>query len=165
MTNSSVKEDYFTYTAPVSHWRCYFENEQLARITLHDPESTAISASASYHLDYAKALDDFFNSHGKLLIAIPTRLSGTAFSQKVWHYLRTIPASETRTYKDASIDLSTSPRAVGNACRNNPFPLLFPCHRIVAKDGLGGYMGLHPHTLAIKQALLDREKEKPFAAH
>ena len=49
-------------------------------------------------------------------------------------------------------------RAVGNAARANPWPLLVPCHRLVASQGLGGYGGdTHGRGLAIKRWLLAHE--------
>jgi len=60
------------------------------------------------------------------------------------------------TYSDlaAQIGSPRGARAVGGACRRNPFPLLIPCHRVVAKGGIGGFS--LPH--AIKKKLLLFEK-------
>lgn len=67
--------------------------------------------------------------------------TGTPFQQKVWHRLLAIPYGQTLTYGQLAKELNTSPRAVGNACRRNPIPLLIPCHRVVGSKGLGGYAG------------------------
>jgi methylated-DNA-[protein]-cysteine S-methyltransferase len=49
---------------------------------------------------------------------------------------------------------------VGNACRANPIPLLIPCHRVVSRDGLGGYAGATRGRWAeIKRWLLELEHE------
>jgi methylated-DNA-[protein]-cysteine S-methyltransferase len=72
---------------------------------------------------------------------LPLELSGTPFQQKVWQALQAIPVSQTVSYGDLANRLHTSPRAVGNACRNNPIPLIVPCHRVVAKDHIGGFSG------------------------
>ncbi len=48
--------------------------------------------------------------------------------------------------------LTSAPRAVGRACGKNPIPIVIPCHRILAKGGLGGYSG--EGGLATKQRLL-----------
>lgn len=45
-------------------------------------------------------------------------------------------------------------RAVGSALRNNPFPVLIPCHRVVAQNGLGGFMGNPPGAAERKRAML-----------
>lgn len=68
-------------------------------------------------------------------------LKGTPFQQKVWHALQNIPSSQTVSYGELANRLHTSARAVGNACRANPVPLVVPCHRVVAKNGIGGFSG------------------------
>lgn len=65
----------------------------------------------------------------------------TEFQERVWRALRAIPFGETRSYGEVASELATSPRAVGGACHRNPLPILVPCHRVVAKAGLGGYSG------------------------
>ena len=84
---------------------------------------------------------------------------GTPFQQRVWRTLLTIPCGETRTYQDLAILLNTSPRAIGNACRKNPIAIIIPCHRVVAKNSLGGYSGeTSGATLDKKIWLLEHEK-------
>ncbi|MDH5259722.1 MAG: methylated-DNA--[protein]-cysteine S-methyltransferase, partial [Gammaproteobacteria bacterium] len=55
---------------------------------------------------------------------IPLRVIGTTFQQRVWSALRAIPAGETRSYGELAKSLKSSPRAVGNACRRNPLPIV-----------------------------------------
>lgn len=52
-----------------------------------------------------------------------------------------IPMGETRTYGDLARVLGAPAQAIGQACGTNPIPILIPCHRILAADGLGGYSG------------------------
>ena len=63
------------------------------------------------------------------------------------------------TYGELAQQLGTSARAIGQACRTNPVPIIVPCHRVIAANHAGGYAG---HTsgklLAIKKYLLDHEK-------
>lgn len=68
-------------------------------------------------------------------------LSGTPFQRAVWQQIRGIKYGETRSYSDIAGRLGSSARAVGNACRANPVPIIIPCHRVVAKSGLGGFAG------------------------
>lgn len=90
--------------------------------------------------------------------SLPLRLRGTAHQQRVWQALREIPCGETRTYGELAVLLRSGPRAVGQACRTNPCPILVPCHRVVARDGLGGYTGQrHGPRLAMKHWLLTHE--------
>lgn len=67
----------------------------------------------------------------------------TAFQQKVWSTLRAIPYGEVMTYGEvaAASGHPGAQRAVGNANHANPWPVIVPCHRVVAANGLGGYGG------------------------
>ena len=72
-------------------------------------------------------------------------LSGVpAFDQRVYEVTRTIPAGQTRTYGDLAIRLGSvgAARAIGQALGRNPFPIVVPCHRVLAAGGkLGGFSG------------------------
>lgn len=73
---------------------------------------------------------------------LPLDVRGTAFQQKVWQALRTIPAGETWTYGDLAraIGKPGAARAVGAACGANPVCVVVPCHRVVGSNGsLTGY--------------------------
>ncbi|GAB4269220.1 MAG: methylated-DNA--[protein]-cysteine S-methyltransferase [Deferrisomatales bacterium] len=92
---------------------------------------------------------------------VPTRLpeGATPFQRRVWKALEEIPAGQTRTYGELARQLGTGARAVGGACRRNPLPVLVPCHRVVARTGLGGYSGQWETGLAqrVKALLLAHE--------
>lgn len=83
---------------------------------------------------------------------------GTPFQQRVWQAMRSIPVGETWTYSQLAEAVGSGPRAVANACGANPLPLFNPCHRVVASNGLGGFMqGIHG-GLEIKRWLLAHEQ-------
>ena len=91
-------------------------------------------------------------------IDLPLHPVGTTFQQRVWRALRAIPVGQTLSYGALAKKLNSSARAVGNACRANPLPVIVPCHRVVAKTGLGGYSGkTHGRQIAIKRWLLEHE--------
>lgn len=94
------------------------------------------------------------------LPALPLAPAPTAFQARVRAALRAIPAGHTRTYGAIARELGSAPRAVGGACRANPLPLIVPCHRVVANDGLGGYSGDWQQGAALshKQRLLAIER-------
>ena len=78
----------------------------------------------------------------------------TKFTGKVLCYIQSIPYGKTMTYGDVAKAMNTSPRAVGVAMRLNPLPIFIPCHRVVAKNSIGGYsIGIH-----VKKKLLRLEK-------
>lgn len=85
-------------------------------------------------------------------------LVGTPFQQRVWMALRAIPPGAVLSYGELAQQLGTAARAIGNACRSNPVPILIPCHRVVGRQGLGGYAGaVTGDPLAIKRWLLRHE--------
>jgi methylated-DNA-[protein]-cysteine S-methyltransferase len=67
---------------------------------------------------------------------------GMSFAQRVWAATVRVPAGKVSTYGDLARQLSSSPRAVGQALHHNPFAPEVPCHRIVGSDGkLTGFAG------------------------
>jgi methylated-DNA-[protein]-cysteine S-methyltransferase len=89
--------------------------------------------------------------------SLPAQLAGSAFQNKVWLAIYAIPLGQTRTYSELAAQLQSGPRAVANACGANRLPLLIPCHRVVAKNGLGGFMRGDKNGLSIKRWLLAHE--------
>lgn len=89
---------------------------------------------------------------------IPIHTKGTSFQQRVWAALRKIPPGSAVTYGELAKQLNSGARAVGNACRRNPVPLIVPCHRVVSSQGLGGFAGdRHDGWTRIKRRLLAHE--------
>jgi methylated-DNA-[protein]-cysteine S-methyltransferase len=82
----------------------------------------------------------------------------TPYQKKVAQVVRSIPYGETLSYSQVA-ELSGSPkaaRAVGNVMANNRFPIVVPCHRVLASGGkLGGFSA--PGGTSFKQSLLDLE--------
>lgn len=76
-------------------------------------------------------------------VALPMAVTGTAFQQKVWTALATIPYGQTTTYKQLAKRLNCqSAQAIGGAVGKNPLSILVPCHRVLGSDGsLTGYAG------------------------
>lgn len=89
---------------------------------------------------------------------IPLDVQGTAFQQRVWAALRTIPPGETRSYGElaAMVGNPRASRAVGSANGANGVAVLIPCHRVVQGTGaIGGYA----YGAEIKRELLRRERD------
>ncbi|MGH7909432.1 MAG: methylated-DNA--[protein]-cysteine S-methyltransferase [Thermodesulfobacteriota bacterium] len=82
--------------------------------------------------------------------------SGTPFQISVWRELLKIPYGRVKTYGEIAeiIGNSHAARAVGNAVGANPIPIIVPCHRVVATNGLGGYSC----GIEIKKKLLHLEE-------
>lgn len=74
------------------------------------------------------------------VFGLPLRPAGTTFQRRVWAEICAIPNGQTQTYGQLAKNLKNAPRAVGQACGANPYPLVVPCHRVVATGGgLGGF--------------------------
>ena len=102
------------------------------------------------------AVSAIFRSTQKL----PFDIQGTAFQQKVWEALKTIPAGTTATYTQIAraIGQPAAVRAVARACAANPLAVVIPCHRVVRSDGdLSGYRW----GVERKAELLQREAADP----
>ena len=82
-------------------------------------------------------------------------LDGTPFQREVWAELARIPYGETISYGELArrVGRPKGPRAVGQANGRNPIPIIVPCHRVLASNGIGGYGG----GLKVKRALLALE--------
>lgn len=90
---------------------------------------------------------------------LPLAPDGTEYQQRVWRALRRIPSGTARRYGELARMLKSAPRAVGGACRANPIPIVVPCHRVVAANGPGGFMGAtRGRAMDIKHWLLAHER-------
>ena len=72
---------------------------------------------------------------------LPLKPVGTDFQQRVWNAITQLKSGERITYGAIAARMHSGARAVGGACGANYFPLVVPCHRVVAKANLGGFMG------------------------
>lgn len=91
--------------------------------------------------------------------SVPLKPGGTPHQQKVWLAMCNIPRGKTRSYGELAAELKSAAQAVGQACGANPIPIIIPCHRVVGKTGLGGFMRhASGDPLDIKRWLLAHEK-------
>lgn len=88
---------------------------------------------------------------------LPLIFKGTPFQKRVWQVISAIPRGNVMTYNDIAREIGSGARAVANACGANHLPLVVPCHRVVAKKGLGGFMQGNPKGLEVKRWLLKHE--------
>lgn len=91
---------------------------------------------------------------------LPLKAAGTAFQGKVWQAISSIPRGQVLTYGQIAKHIRSAPRAVGQACGANWYPLIIPCHRVTAAGGLGGFAHNDDETgfqLGVKRWLLTHE--------
>ena len=132
-------------------------NEALTELVfLHLSKQTA-AAHSSLAQEVCRQIDAFV-ADPDFRFDLPLTPLGTPFQRRVWDAIAAIPRGRTRTYGDIARDIGSAPRAVGQACGANFFPLVIPCHRVVAASGLGGFAhhddGYH---LQAKRWLLSHE--------
>jgi methylated-DNA-[protein]-cysteine S-methyltransferase len=133
-----------------------WEGETLTQVDL-EPDTGRVEAGATPPEAFRRQLTQYFKD-GCGTFDLPLVLQGTEFQRRVWSLLRAIPAGETRTYGALARELGSAPRAVGQACRANPLPIVVPCHRVVGAQGLGGFAGdTSGRRLAVKRWLLRHE--------
>jgi methylated-DNA-[protein]-cysteine S-methyltransferase len=103
----------------------------------------------------AKQLEEYFAGTRRAFDVPLADVKSTEFQREVWAALVGIPYGEVRTYGDValSVERPRASRAVGNANHVNPYPIVVPCHRVVASTGLGGYGG----SEGVKRYLLEIE--------
>ncbi len=134
------------------------EGAALAEI-VYLPRSAGTLAPANALAERACAQIEKYVADPGFRFKLPMKEVGTAFQRRVWNMIASIPCGQTRTYGDIARALRSGPRAVGQACGTNYFPLVIPCHRVVAANGLGGFA--HNSTgylLEVKRWLLAHEQ-------
>ena len=141
--------------SPVGVLRLTAANGKLVEIALtdkageNDPDAATDRAAAQ--------LMEYFDGKRKEF-TLETAPQGTPFQGAVWKKLAEVPFGRVVTYGDLAkaIGRPTACRAVANAVGKNPLLIVFPCHRVVAANGLGGFTG----GLPIKRTLLRLEQVK-----
>jgi methylated-DNA-[protein]-cysteine S-methyltransferase len=94
--------------------------------------TNALAARAAQQLErYRENPDTRFD--------LPVLIEGTPLQRAVWDAMCAIPRGKTRTYGELARELGAEARAIGQACGDNRLPIVIPCHRVVAADGIGGF--------------------------
>ncbi len=116
------------------------ENGAITRLLWHACPEGADNAGSPL-LERAKAQLEAYFAGDLDRFDLPLAPAGTEFQQQVYRAMLSIPKGETRTYGDIAGELGVAAQPVGQACGSNPIPVIIPCHRVVASDGLGGFSG------------------------
>ena len=90
--------------------------------------------------------------------SLPLHHQATPYQNLVWRTMSAITPGSVKSYGQLADELHSGARAVASACRANRFPVMIPCHRVVAVNGIGGYCGTATGTLLkVKRWLLRHE--------
>jgi methylated-DNA-[protein]-cysteine S-methyltransferase len=145
-------------TAQTRFGRLGVESDSAAIVALHwhgvpRGEGSALLREAVAQLEAYDA--------GKLTaFDLPLAPKGSDFQQQVYTAMQAIPYGETLTYGDIAKALSCPAQPIGQACGANPIPIIIPCHRVLSKNGIGGFSGAG--GVEGKIALLKHENGFPF---
>lgn len=99
------------------------------------------------------------------VFSLPLQTVGTGFQRRVWEAIAAIPRGQVLTYGAVAKMLRSAPRAVGQACGANWYPMVIPCHRVTAAGGLGGFANQGDSTgfhAQVKRWLLAHEGVTQF---
>jgi methylated-DNA-[protein]-cysteine S-methyltransferase len=128
--------------SPVGDLTVYLSNDKITVLEWGRVPND-IEGSNSDHpvlLEACEQLNDYFDGK-RQEFDLPLDPEGSDFQKAVWQAMCEIPAGKTRTYGSVANELESAAQPVGTACGANPIPIIIPCHRIVAKEGLGGFSG------------------------
>jgi methylated-DNA-[protein]-cysteine S-methyltransferase len=89
---------------------------------------------------------------------LPLQIEGTPLQRAVWDAMCAIPRGKTRTYGELARELAADARTIGQCCGDNKLPIVIPCHRVVAADGIGGFSHTtEGYLIEVKRWLLAHE--------
>lgn len=139
-----------TFSSAIGTISFMFENDVLYHLQLNST-LTPMPVTSCFEQSVVEQIHAYLAGSVKQL-SIPFIMRGSSFQQRVWKVLCRVPYGRVITYGEVALKAG-SPKAfqaVGSACGANTIPLIIPCHRIVAKRGIGGFGA----GLEIKRKLL-----------
>ena len=125
------------FDTPVGRVCLVEEDGHITRVTWKERAEDDVTPLLAEAL---KQLEAYFDN--KLdAFDLPLAPRGTDFQQQVYEAMKRIPLGETTTYGTIAKELGVPAQPVGQACGSNPIPIIIPCHRVLAAEGLGGFSG------------------------
>jgi O-6-methylguanine DNA methyltransferase len=147
----------------VGYWSVTTNDEAIVSVDFHgDACPTERSPKTALERQTASLLERYFNGEKVDFADLPIDYSvpETHLRARVMRRLREIPYGKVYSYQwlAAELGMPQAPRAIGGALGRNTIPIIAPCHRIVAKNGLiGGFMRGQPEGRRVKTFLLELE--------
>ena len=131
--------------------------EQIAEICYLPPSTSLIPARNRLAEEAAHQLERY-REDPDARFDLPLLVEGTPFQRRLWEALCAIPRGKTLTYGELAQRLGAEARAVGQACGDNRLPIVIPCHRVIAANGIGGFAhATSGYLLEAKRWLLAHE--------
>lgn len=141
-TESVVNPDVFSaiVSAPFGAVGVISDGKKVSKLSFLPGYGARKEASDVFGREVSRQLMAYLGD-ADFILDFPVVKTGTDFQWRVWQEMRKIPAGQTQTYGDIAKRIQSAARAVGGACAINPLILYYPCHRIVAANGIGGFSG------------------------
>jgi len=131
--------------------------DRVAEIRYLPPSASVISSKNRVAEEAARQLERY-RADPDARFELPLLVEGTPFQRRLWDALCEIPRGKTLTYGELARRLGGEARAVGQACGDNRLPIVIPCHRVVAANGIGGFAhATEGYLLEAKRWLLAHE--------
>ena len=143
------------FASPVGAILATADGEQLTGLKiLTDPVSTG-SDPDPLLAETERQIAAYF-AGGFTVFELPLAPASTPRGEEIRAGMCAIPFGATQSYGELANRLESGPRAIGQACARNPFPIIVPCHRVTgAGGGIGHYSG--GRGVDTKRALLVHE--------
>ena len=145
----------YTYNTKIGNITIIEKDGYIANLYINYNNIKTIQKETKLISQTANEIKEYLDGNKKSF-SIPIKTEGTDFQKKVWQEVLKIPYGETRSYKDIAININNSKayRAVGTAIKNNPIPIIIPCHRVIKSNkDIGNYA----YGIDIKKELLNLE--------
>ena len=143
-------------TAPFGRMGIRIEADELRELVYLPPSYELRTPRDTLSREVAAQLKMYFKQPD-FEFALPLPEVGTEHQRKVWQQILAIPCGAVLTYAQVARRIGSAPRAVGQACGANWFPLIIPCHRVIGSNGkLTGFGG----GLPVKEKLLKLESRQ-----
>lgn len=156
LAKNRILEKEFVLPSPIGSIGLWVKDHVLLRLAFIEKKEGADDLPEGVAALAAQRLAAYFHDPVPSFHDLPLAPAKTPFAARLRRLLWALSPGETLTYAEAAQRLKTSPRGLGQSLAKNPLPIIIPCHRIVAKDGEGGYMGQNQSP--IKSWLLAHER-------
>ena len=133
-------------------------NGQVVEIRYLPPAANTVAPETSLAEKAARQLERY-RQDPDAPFDLPLFIDGTPFQRRLWEALCAIRRGATLTYGELGRRLDAPARSVGQACGENRLPIVIPCHRVVAAEGLGGFAhARRGYLIEAKRWLLEHER-------
>ena len=116
------------------------EDNFITYITLDDLEINGLNKKTTLIAKTIDELEEYFKGL-RTRFDIPVKLNGTEFQKMVWQEMMNVPYGSVLSYGELAkkVNNPKAVRAIGSVCHNNKILIIIPCHRVVAKNSIGGF--------------------------